>query len=371
NTMPQWAGSCWYYLRFIDPHNPDRLVDPELEKYWMDVDLYIGGAEHGVLHLLYARFWHMVLFDIGVVSTPEPFGRLVHQGIILGETEYTLFRDAQGNPVSAEKAEGSQFSGERIGEQDVEKKGDAFVWKEDPAIRIDARSFKMSKSRGNVINPDEIVRDYGADTLRLYEMFIGPFEQMKPWSMKGVEGVHRFLNRVWRLMKSEDGRLLDTVVDRPAEPAELRTLHEAIKKVTEDIEGLRFNTAIAAMMTFVNEANKWTDLPKSLMETFLILLNPFAPHLAEELWASMGHQQSMAYQPWPTFDPKLLTSDTVTYAVQVNGKLRGEMEVDKSLPKDEVEAIAKTAGRVPNFIEGKTIVKVIVVPNKLVNIVVR
>ncbi|HHJ53023.1 MAG TPA: leucine--tRNA ligase, partial [Caldithrix abyssi] len=240
NTMPQWAGSCWYYLRFIDPHNDEQIVDPEKEKYWMPVDLYVGGAEHSVLHLLYARFWHKVLYDIGVVSTKEPFQKLVHQGMILGETEFTLYLDSNGNPVSAELVEndgthtktGEKLTSKRIPEEKVVKDGDRFVWKENPKIQIEARAYKMSKSRGNVVNPDDIVANYGADSLRLYEMFMGPLKEMKSWSMKGVEGVHRFLNRVWRLVVDEvnDSVLPEVTNDEPT-AEQLRELHKAIKKV--------------------------------------------------------------------------------------------------------------------------------------------
>ena len=380
NTMPQWAGSCWYYLRYIDPDNTAQLVAPEKERYWMNVDLYVGGAEHSVLHLLYARFWHKVLYDIGVVSTPEPFQKLVHQGMILGETEYTLYRDADGTPVSAERVQsdgtdsegGGKLSGEKLSETDVTKDGDRFVWAADPAVQVEARAYKMSKSRGNVINPDDIITEYGADSLRLYEMFMGPLEQIKAWSMKGVEGVNRFLNRVWRLMIDEDsGAVLDAVVDRDPTREELRLLHATIKKVGDDIEGLRFNTAISEMMKFVNEATKWETRPRAVLEPFLLLLSPFAPHLAEELWSRMGNPDSLTGEVWPEYDPDLLVEDTVTYAVQVNGKLRGEMAVPRDAERDTIEAMAKEAGRVPKFIEGKSIVKVIVVPGKLVNIVVR
>ena len=273
NTMPQWAGSCWYYLRFIDPRNSARLIDPEKERYWMPVDLYIGGSEHAVLHLLYSRFWHKVLFDIGVVTTPEPFKKLVHQGIVLGE-------DNQ----------------------------------------------KMSKSRGNVVNPDEIMDQFGADAVRLYEMFMGPLEAMKPWSTRGVEGITRFLERVWRLMVTEDGTLSPAVVSTAPSLEHQRVLHQTIKKVTEDIEELRFNTAISQMMVFTNELTKAEQRPRAVLEPFVLLLSPFAPHLAEELWGILGHTPSVSQQPWPSFDPALTVSDRLTIPVQINGKLRGKIE---------------------------------------------
>jgi leucyl-tRNA synthetase len=246
NTMPQWAGSCWYYLRYLDPKNPDRLVDPEREKYWMPVDLYIGGAEHAVLHLLYARFWHKVLFDIGVVSTPEPFAKLVHQGTILGD-------DNQ----------------------------------------------KMSKSRGNVIGPDLVIDEFGADAVRLYEMFMGPLEASKPWNTQSVDGVRRFLDRVWRLCIDEDGGLSPALTDDAPDEASLRVLHQTIKKVTEDLDGLRFNTAIAQMMVCVNEMTKLERRPRALIEPFVKVLSPFAPHLGEELWSRLGHEETIAYAEWP------------------------------------------------------------------------
>lgn len=318
NTMPQWAGSCWYYLRFIDPRNDRAPVDPVLEKYWMPVDLYVGGAEHAVLHLLYARFWHKVLFDAGVVSTREPFRKLVNQGMILGE-------DNQ----------------------------------------------KMSKSRGNVINPDKVVADYGADALRLYEMFMGPLEQSKPWSMRGVEGVFRFLGRVWRWVVDEDSDALDARIAsaKPGE-AQRRLLHVTIKKVTEDIEGMRYNTAISAMMEFINEATHWDVKPREAVESFVLLLSPFAPHLAEELWARLGHGASLAYHPWPEWDPAFLVESTVEVVVQVNGKLRGKILAPKEADQATLLAMAKSDPAIVPHLEGKAIRKEIVVPGKLVNLVV-
>ena len=318
NTMPQWAGSCWYYLRFIDPRNADKLVDPALEKYWMPVDLYVGGAEHAVLHLLYARFWHKVLFDAGVVSTREPFRKLVNQGMILGE-------DNQ----------------------------------------------KMSKSRGNVINPDSVVSEYGADSLRLYEMFMGPLEQSKPWSMRGVEGVFRFLNRVWRLVINEETDQLDEkVTDSNPDPAQWKTLHQTIRKVTEDIEGMRYNTAIAAMMEFVNEAYRWESRPRSILSPFILILNPFAPHVAEELWFRMGNTHTLSYEPWPEFNPEYLVESTIEVVVQVNGKLRGRIVVPREAGQEAVLGLAKSDAGVLTHLTGKTIRKEIYVPGKLVNFVV-
>jgi leucyl-tRNA synthetase len=318
NTMPQWAGSCWYYLRFIDPRNTKAPVDFDLQKYWLPVDLYVGGAEHAVLHLLYARFWHKVLYDIGVVSTKEPFRRLVNQGMILGE------------------------NGE-----------------------------KMSKSRGNVINPDDIVASHGADTLRLYEMFMGPLEAVKPWDTKGVEGVHRFLRRVWRLYVTEDGRLNPAIAPWEGSPAPLeRIYHKTVKKVTQDIEELRFNTAISQMMIFLNEAQKETKLPKRYMEGFVLLLSPFAPHIAEELWQRLGHAETLAYEPWPTWDEAFTVDDTVEIVIQVNGKVRDKAMVPADIDAAGLQEIALKSEKIQTEIAGKEIKKIIAVPGKLCNIVV-
>ncbi len=379
NTMPQWAGSCWYYLRYLDPHNDERLVDPERERYWMPVDLYVGGAEHAVLHLLYARFWHKVLFDLGVVSTEEPFGRLVHQGLILGEVEYLAFRAEDGALVSAEHVRdgidqrtGQPVAAERAEEADVEKQADAFVLKQHPEIRVDARAHKMSKSRGNVINPDDVIRDFGADSLRLYEMFMGPLEQVKPWSTRGTEGVHRFLNRVWRLVVREEGdALASTIQDAEPTREQLRALHQTIRKVTDDIEGMRFNTAIAAMMEFLNQAYKWPAAPAAVMKPFVLLLSPFAPHLAEELWSRLhgGAAGTLAAEPWPEVEEAHLASDTVTLAVQVNGKLRGSVEAPVGADKADVIAAARREENVARHLEGQTVRREVFVPGRLVNFV--
>ncbi len=374
NTMPQWAGSCWYYLRYIDPDYTEGPVNPEKEKYWMPVDLYVGGAEHAVLHLLYARFWHKVLYDIGVVSTKEPFQRLVNQGMILGEMEYTAFKNAEGDYVNAtERNDEEEYIAEKLSESGVEKKGNHFVIK-GTETNVDARSFKMSKSRGNVINPDDVIEQYGADALRLYEMFMGPLEQVKPWSMQGVDGVYRFLGRVWRMMiDQETGNLNSDVKDIPADKNHLKVLHQTIKKVTEDIEGHRFNTAISAMMIFNNEAIKWESKPVSVLKTFTILLSPFAPHIAEELWAKLGETDSLAYQQWPELDEQYLKSDTKKYAIQVNGKVRGEIEVpsDKAADKDFVLTAAKAEEGVKKYLDDGNLVKEIFVPNRIVNLVVK
>jgi leucyl-tRNA synthetase len=391
NTMPQWAGSCWYYLRFLDPDNDRQLVDPEKERYWMPVDLYVGGAEHAVLHLLYARFWHKVLYDAGVVGTDEPFQKLVNQGMILGEMEYTAFRHrdpASGDVygwASAEHAletddggagwqdvrDGAPLEAVRVEENEVEKKGDGFVLRAHTDVRVLSRAHKMSKSRGNVVNPDDIVAEYGADSLRLYEMFMGPLEQTKPWNTRSVDGVHRFLARAYRLVIDPDtGGLAASVTDDAPTRDQSRVLHATIQKVTDDVEGLRFNTAIAAMMEFVNAATKWETVPRGAAEPFVLLLSPFAPHLGEELWRVLGHRQSLAYEPWPEHDPDLVKEDTVEIAVQVNGKLRGTVEVEAEADRDAMLAAARDEPNVARYLSEGTVRKEIAVPGRLVNFVV-
>ncbi|MGR8826814.1 leucine--tRNA ligase [Leuconostoc citreum] len=316
NTMPQWAGSSWYFLRYIDPHNDHQLADPEKLKYWMNVDLYVGGAEHAVLHLLYARFWHKFLYDLGVVPTKEPFQKLVNQGMILG-----------------------------------------------------ANHEKMSKSKGNVVNPDDIVREYGADTLRVYEMFMGPLTQSKPWSEEGITGSRRWLDRVWRLLIDDEGQLRDHVTT--VNPGDLdKIYHQTVKKVTDDLENMRFNTAISQMMVFVNDAYKSDALPVTYMNGFIQLLAPFAPHLAEELWVRLGNRESISYVSWPTYDDTKLVDDTVEIIFQVNGKVRGKATVARDINQDDMITAAKADDNVQNFITGKTVRKVIAIPGKFVNIVV-
>lgn len=376
NTMPQWAGSCWYYLRFMDPHNSKFLVDPEKERYWGPVDLYVGGAEHSVLHLLYARFWHKVLYDIGVVSTKEPFQCLVNQGMILGEVEYTTYRDSLGNLVSLDHVDGrSDCKPERVPENEVVKVGETYVLKRDVSIRLSARAHKMSKSRGNVINPDDIIRDYGADSLRLYEMFMGPLRDTKIWSTNGVEGVHRFLGRAWRLLVGpplSPGRYAErtmTTEDEPS-PEQLRVLHQCIQKVTEEIEGMRFNTAISAMMEFINVANKWDNRPRTLLEKFVLLLSPFAPHIAEELWQRLGHSQSLAYESWPKAIEEYLKEDVVTLAIQINGKTRGTIQVSEGADEAAVVAAVLQDTHFNKYLSDKTILKKIYVPGRILNVII-
>ncbi|AYF08728.1 MULTISPECIES: leucine--tRNA ligase [Bacillus] len=313
NTMPQWAGSCWYYLRYIDPNNSEALVDPEKVKQWLPVDIYIGGAEHAVLHLLYARFWHKVLYDIGVVPTKEPFQQLFNQGMILGEN-----------------------------------------------------NEKMSKSKGNVVNPDDIVASHGADTLRLYEMFMGPLDASIAWSENGLDGARRFLDRVWRLFIQENGELSEKITDAPNKELE-KAYHQTVKKVTEDYAELRFNTAISQMMVFINDAYKAETLPKEYVEGFVKMIAPVAPHIGEELWSKLGYNETITYASWPTFDESKLVEDEVEIVVQVMGKVRAKLTMSKDASKEEMEQLALEA--IQDQIEGKTVRKVIVVPGKLVNVV--
>ncbi|RZA18235.1 MAG: leucine--tRNA ligase, partial [Proteobacteria bacterium] len=315
NTMPQWAGSCWYYLRFIDPQNNHEAWAKDKENYWMPVDLYVGGVEHAVLHLLYARFWHKVLFDCELVSGNEPFKKLVNQGMILGE------------------------NGE-----------------------------KMSKSRGNVVNPDDVIVQWGADAFRLYEMFMGPLEAVKPWKSDGIVGTHRFVARVWRLLIDQKGAAIHTG-DKVSEGFD-KLLHKAIKKVTEDTEQMRFNTAISTMMELTNAAYKEPTLSRKAAETMILLVSPYAPHMAEELWSLYGHKATLAYEPWPKFDPAKTIDDTVTISIQVNGKLRGTLEVSKNAEKSAVIAEAKALETVQKQLGGKEPTKEIYVPGKIVNFVV-
>ena len=370
NTMPQWAGSCWYYLRYIDPSNETRAFDAEKERYWMPVDLYVGGAEHAVLHLLYSRFWHKVLFDRGHVSTLEPFQKLVNQGMILGEVEYTGYQNAAGQWVAEDAADANP---RKLAEDQVVKKGEGFFLAADPTVKVHARAHKMSKARGNVINPDAVVSEYGADSLRLYEMFMGPLEAVKPWNMKGVEGVFRFLARAWRMIvdsEAEVGRLDPKVQDAALTQDQAKLVARTTAAVTDDLDAHRFNTAISRLMEFTNAFTGMDVRPRSAMETFTLLLAPLAPHLAEELWQLLGHGPTLAYEPWPTYDPALLKDDEVEVPVQVNGKLRGRVTVAAEADRDTLEAAARADEKVAAFLEGKAIKKVVVVPGKLVNFVV-
>ncbi len=386
NTMPQWAGSCWYYLRFLDPDNDQALVDPQVEKAWMPVDLYVGGAEHAVLHLLYARFWHKVLYDRGYVSSPEPFQKLVNQGMILGEMEFTGYQTDDGAWVSAAavhtNAEGKRVltdSGQEVAAvkveaEAVETQGDAFVLTDDPGIAVDSRAYKMSKSRGNVVNPDDVVREYGADSLRLYEMYMGPLESTKPWSMGGVNGVRRFLDRAWRMIvddRAEEMALNPAVEDVAPTEDQNRMLHRTIQAVTNDLDTMDFNTAIARMMEFVNFFTKETPRPHGAMERFVLLLAPFAPHIAEELWQLLGGKETLAYEPWPKYDESAVQESTIEVPVQIQGKLRSKIRVPADADRAALEQAARDDERIKELVAGKMIVKTIVVPGRLVNFVVK
>ena len=311
--MPQWAGSCWYYLRFCDPTNDKAPWDKEFEKYWMPIDLYVGGAEHAVLHLLYSRFWHKVLFDLGFVSTKEPFQKLVNQGMILGE------------------------DGE-----------------------------KMSKSRGNVINPDGIITDYGADTLRLYEMFMGPLEKTKPWSMNGVKGVYGFISKAYRLFANPNNWTEDA-----EEESTLKELHKTIKKVTEDLDQMKFNTAISQMMIFTNHCTKTKKVTKKTAATFALILAPFAPHAAEEIWQLTGQQNTLAYETWPSFDSEMAKDDLITIGVQINGKTRATVEVTPDISKEDFLKKVKELDKIQKYLSEGKLVKEIYVPGKICNLVIK
>ncbi|MFT8329367.1 MAG: leucine--tRNA ligase, partial [Oenococcus oeni] len=317
NTMPQWAGSSWYFLRYIDPHNDKVLADPEKLKYWMNVDLYVGGAEHAVLHLLYARFWHKFLYDLGVVPTKEPFQKLVNQGMILGTNHE-----------------------------------------------------KMSKSKGNVVNPDEIVDSYGADALRVYEMFMGPLTQSKPWSTESLAGIRRYLDRVWRIFTS-DGDGINPIIVSENDHKLDKIFNQTVKKVTEDYAAMRFNTAISQMMVFINETFKAEKLPKKYMNAFLQLLNPVAPHITEELWQRMGHQETIAYATWPTYDESQIIEKQIEMAVQINGKVRAKINTSVDISRDELAKMATDNPDVKKQVADKNIVKIIAIPGKIINIVVK
>jgi leucyl-tRNA synthetase len=329
-----------------------------------------------VLHLLYARFWHKVLHDRGYVSTPEPFNKLVNQGMILGELEFTGYQDAAGRWISAPEAAalGDSAIPVKLSLEQVEKRGEVFVLKADPKIRIDSRSYKMSKSRGNVVNPDQVVAEYGADSLRLYEMFMGPLEAVKPWSMEGVNGVRGFLDRVWRMTiddRAEQVQLNPSVQDVEPTAPQNRMLHKTIKAVTEDIDEMAFNTAIARMMEFTNFFLKTDPRPKAAMEKLVLLLSPFAPHIAEELWQAFGHDETLAHESWPVYDDALIREDTIEVPVQINGKLRAVIQVPAGAANDALEAAARSNPKIAEMLAGKTLVKRVVVPGRLVNFVVK
>lgn len=441
NTMPQWAGSCWYYLRFVDPTNDEAGWSAEAYDAWMPVDLYVGGSEHAVLHLLYARFWHKVLFDLGLVKHEEPFQKLVHQGLILGEVEHIVFHEAIAVPGSRAKREGDRWidaetgarltdrrmrstdledrggvfylreagvpvlttadgehfafyvtsenlvSAERakerddgsfedtktnktlvtrkVTDQDITKRGAHFVLNEAPEIQVLSQAFKMSKSRGNVVNPDVLIKSHGADALRLYEMFMGPLEAVKPWQTSGIEGVRRFLDRVWNVSTTN---VSDDPADYDVETQKL--VHKTIKKVTEDIQALRFNTAISAMMILVKHLGGLSKTPTAAARTLSLLVSPFAPHIGEELWQRLGGETSLAYAPWPVFEPGLVKDDVIEIGVQVNGKARASIQIPAEADEAVAKAIALEDAKIKDFVAGKTIKKVIFVKGRILNLVV-
>jgi leucyl-tRNA synthetase len=391
NTMPQWAGSCWYYLRFIDAKNSSRAFEPALERQWMNVDQYIGGAEHAVLHLLYARFWHKFLFDQGLVSTKEPFARLRHQGMVLGEVELTGYQDQNDRWVSAKEA-GEELPPDesRVGiyvkrkrgdgilkaikltETQVVKKGEGFVLPHDSTIAVDSRAHKMSKSRGNVINPDDVIREHGADALRLYEMFMGDFEQAKPWDTRAIKGVTRFLQNVWNIVHPQEltdaggGAASKTASGDPHQ----KLRHKTTMLVGERIEGFKFNTAISAMMEYVGAIQREGCMAAD-REALVRLIAPFAPHMAEQCWSDLGHETLLCREPWPSYDPALVVEDVLTLPISVGGKLRGTVEVAKNATQEVVHEAAMQLESVRSSLQGKTIVKVVWVAGRMMNFVIQ
>ena len=353
NTMPQWGGSCWYYLRYLDPHNDKVFCAPEKEKYWMPVDLYIGGAEHAVLHLLYARFWHKVLYDIGVVTTKEPFQRLVNQGMI------TSFAFQRKNKTL-------------VPVDEVEQKDDGKFIEKATGEELEQIVAKMSKSLKNVVNPDDEIKAYGADSVRMYEMFMGPLTMSKPWSTQGIVGIHRFLEKVWAVSEKPmaDIDITGKLEDKALVSAR-KTFAQTIKKVTDDTATLNFNTAISQMMIFINEVSKLPEVPKSMWADFVKVLSPYAPHLGEELWQKLGNDKTIAYESWPTVNADFAKDDEVQIVVMVNGKLRDKFMAASNTDQEELKATAFTLEGVKKFTDGHEVVKTIVVPNKLVNIVVK
>ena len=385
NTMPQWAGSCWYYLRFCDPDNDREPFSREAERYWMPVDLYVGGAEHAVLHLLYARFWHKVLYDLGLTHTLEPFQRLLNPGMVLGYS-YRYYTDDLGDeaPASTRCYPASQVESveetPRHRETGQELKA-RWLQSEDvcwvdgvphhpsvEGLRLEEVTEKMSKSRGNVVNPDDVIARWGTDTMRLYEMFMGPLEKGAPWSDESIPGLHRFLQRVWRLFVSDAGECQPSEAEGSEE--QWRLTARTVAGVTEDIEAMRFNTAISKLMVFAREIAAEAPLSRAAGETFLLLLAPFAPHLAEELWQRLGHPESLAREPWPDADARYLVEETVALVVQVNGKRRDQIEVPSDAAEEQIREAALASPKVQKHLGGRDPRKVIVVPGRLVNIVV-
>ncbi|MDD7699337.1 MAG: leucine--tRNA ligase [Spirochaetia bacterium] len=353
NTMPQWGGSCWYYLRYLDAHNDSQFCSPEAEKYWMPVDLYIGGAEHAVLHLLYARFWHKVLYDIGVVSTKEPFQRLVNQGMI------TSFAFQRKNKTL-------------VPTDEVEQKEDGKYYEKATGEELEQIVAKMSKSLKNVVNPDDEIKSYGADSVRMYEMFMGPLTMSKPWSTQGITGIHRFLEKVWNLSEKTMTDLdLNSKIEDKSLLSARKTFAQTIKKVTDDTASLNFNTAISQMMIFINEISKLPEIPKAMWQDFVKILSPYAPHLCEELWQKLGNSGTIAYEQWPTANENFIKDDTKTIVVMVNGKKRDTFEAASGTADGVLKQTALSRDGVKKFTDGLEIVKCIIVPDKLVNLVVK
>ena len=378
NTMPQWAGSCWYYLRYLDPHNKERIFDPQAYADWMPVDLYVGGSEHAVLHLLYARFWHKVLFDIGVVSDAEPFTKLVHQGMILGISyRYYVVLDGQGKVARTLdgdfdgliRAEGalSLPSGESVEERWVPESEtelrEGKPYHKQLGVKLSPVPEKMSKARGNVVNPDGVVADFGADSLRVYEMFMGPLEQTKPWQTSGIQGVRRFLDRVHTVATR-------TPSEQPSDAETKKLVHRTVKKVGDDIDALRFNTAVSQLMILSNHLNGFERPPRDALELLVLCLSPFAPHLAEELWEQLGHPASIQAVPWPSYDPALIVDDEVEIGVQVNGKVRGRARLSRTATEADARAAALSDENVRKFLEGKAEKKLVYVPGRVLNFIV-
>ncbi len=390
NTMPQWAGSCWYFLRFIDPDNDEAPWSREAEEYWMPVDLYVGGAEHAVLHLLYARFWHKVFYDLGLVHTREPFQKLVNQGMILGESFRYYDDNVDDDPamqchrycsqkvvVSEEGATAQEdarpLKARWVLAADVKVDGESgrAYHAHHPDLELERVIEKMSKSRGNVINPDEVVEEFGADSMRLYEMFIGPLEKAAPWSTDGIQGVYRFLQRCWKLIMDDSGASHEVreLAEGPGSENQMRLIARSLSGVTEDLEAMRFNTAISKLMVYVRDITKDAPLTREGAETLVLMLSPLAPHLAEELWSALGHEESLAYEPWPEIEEEILVEEEITLMIQVNGKKRDELVVPANASAEEIEKLALASERVQHHLAGRKSKKVILVPGRLVNIV--
>ena len=388
NTMPGWAGSSWYFNRYMDSNNNQEFASKESLDYWKEVDVYIGGSEHATGHLLYSRFWQYFLYDLDLVPVKDYAKKLINQGMILGNSAFISREVGTDNYFSKEIVKNVKTQLIHVDVQFVNTNNELDLdalrnWQ--PQFKnahfeslnnkfiVHREVEKMSKSKYNVINPDHIIEEFGADSLRLYEMFMGPLEQVKPWSTKGVDGVNRFLHRAWRLLiHDEDGELKSTVSDIEPTKEQLKVLHTAIKKVSEDIEAMRFNTAISALMIFVNEANSWSQMPVEVARDFIQLLSPFAPHISEELWAKLGHQKSLAYQEWPAFDEQWLVDDEIMYPIQINGKVRADLYVPAELAmnKEYVLEQAKALEKIQGYLEGSRLVKEIFVPKRIVNLVI-